>query len=386
MTGFSKRFPTSFRFGIVTIALLAIAGLAPLHASAAPSAQEVENAKDRATELGRQVRAATAAMERIMARADAIAVVLDRETARYELITSRLLVVQQRLDRSRDRYEAIVEQLNERAREAFMEGPGSGLEFVLGATSLSDLSDRLEFVGAIAQRDADLATEVQNLKNRLAATERDLEALRQEQRAIVARLRDRQAELAQRLDAAAAIAADLETKRAEAARLSRRLSKAASRVARVTVRRRWNACERRHSGRLERDAQGLSRRSTPRLRQRIRRTSVCRWISPARGRRHRGAIGTPIRATFDGTAQTSQNTLGGLAVYVYGARGYTYNAHLSAYSSQSNGPVSAGDIIGYVGARVTPARSTTIISSSIRARCRRAGRRATTATRSWGAP
>ncbi len=43
------------------------------------------------------------------------------------------------------------------------------------------------------------------------------------------------------------------------------------------------------------------------------------------------------------------NTLGGLAVYVTGATGEVYNAHLVGYSANSKGPVQAGDIIGYVG-------------------------------------
>jgi murein DD-endopeptidase MepM/ murein hydrolase activator NlpD len=34
---------------------------------------------------------------------------------------------------------------------------------------------------------------------------------------------------------------------------------------------------------------------------------------------------------------------------VKGALGYVYNAHLDRYSDLSNGPVHAGDIIGYVG-------------------------------------
>ena len=59
------------------------------------------------------------------------------------------------------------------------------------------------------------------------------------------------------------------------------------------------------------------------------------------------ATGTPIVAPFDGTAVVSPNVLGGLAVKVYGAAGYVYNAHLSAYGHL--GPVNAGDVIGYVG-------------------------------------
>jgi murein DD-endopeptidase MepM/ murein hydrolase activator NlpD len=57
--------------------------------------------------------------------------------------------------------------------------------------------------------------------------------------------------------------------------------------------------------------------------------------------------GTPIYATFDGYAQAGSNSLGGYAVNVYGDLGYTYNAHMM--QPGYTGPVSAGDIIGYVG-------------------------------------
>ncbi len=57
--------------------------------------------------------------------------------------------------------------------------------------------------------------------------------------------------------------------------------------------------------------------------------------------------GTPIVAPFDGEAVASSNYLGGQAVKVYGAGGYVYNAHLSAYGKL--GQVHAGDVIGYVG-------------------------------------
>jgi murein DD-endopeptidase MepM/ murein hydrolase activator NlpD len=58
--------------------------------------------------------------------------------------------------------------------------------------------------------------------------------------------------------------------------------------------------------------------------------------------------GTPIVAPFNGTAVASSNTLGGLAVTVYGDGGYVYNAHLSSYGRL--GAVTLGDVIGYVGA------------------------------------
>ena len=41
--------------------------------------------------------------------------------------------------------------------------------------------------------------------------------------------------------------------------------------------------------------------------------------------------GAPIVAPFDGEAVAASSELGGIAVKVYGAGGYVYNAHLSAY-------------------------------------------------------
>ena len=57
--------------------------------------------------------------------------------------------------------------------------------------------------------------------------------------------------------------------------------------------------------------------------------------------------GSPILAPFDGYAISYWNHLGGLSVKVYGARGYIYNAHLSAVGTL--GRVRAGQVVGYIG-------------------------------------
>ena len=57
--------------------------------------------------------------------------------------------------------------------------------------------------------------------------------------------------------------------------------------------------------------------------------------------------GTPIVAPFDGNAVASSSDLGGMSVKVYGAGGYVYNAHLSAYGKL--GAVRVGEVVGYVG-------------------------------------
>jgi murein DD-endopeptidase MepM/ murein hydrolase activator NlpD len=68
--------------------------------------------------------------------------------------------------------------------------------------------------------------------------------------------------------------------------------------------------------------------------------------------RHRGVdifsvAGTPVRAPFSGWARVATNSVGGLAVKVFGAQGFVYNAHLTAYGHL--GYVEEDTIIGYVG-------------------------------------
>lgn len=67
---------------------------------------------------------------------------------------------------------------------------------------------------------------------------------------------------------------------------------------------------------------------------------------------HRGVdifsiVGTRVRAPFSGWARVATNPVGGLAVKVFGAQGFVYNAHLFAYGHL--GYVEEGTIIGYVG-------------------------------------
>ena len=177
MTKRLKRFPALFRFVAVTFALVATASLATSAAADPPSAQEVEAAKDRVAQLAREVHAQQRQLDAISLRANELAVELDREQGRLERLTAELLRTQLSLAQARERYDAIVAQLNERARTLFMQGPGSDLEFLLGASSFSDLTDRLEFVNVVATNDADLATDVQNTKNVLSAKEENLESL-----------------------------------------------------------------------------------------------------------------------------------------------------------------------------------------------------------------
>lgn len=100
-------------------------------------------------------------------------------------------------------------RLGDRAVDAYTSA-GEQVGTLFGATSLSDFSDRLQFMGAIAQSDADLAAEAQSAGERAQwAADRHAEAVRareaelEQVRGRLANVRamlDRQEELARELD------------------------------------------------------------------------------------------------------------------------------------------------------------------------------------------
>lgn len=350
MTKRLKRFPASFRFVAVTFALVATASLATTAAADPPSAEQVQNAKDRVTQLAQEAHAAQRQLDAISVRANAVAAELDREQGRLEKLTAELLHTQLTLAQARAKYDAIVTQLNDRARTMFMEGPGSDLEFLLGASSFSDLTDRLEYVNVVATNDADLATAVHNTKNVLSAKEQNLESLQTAQQAVVVTVREKRQEVADLLQQATSKYNEIASKKAEAEKLAKKLSSqrqawvnahfsfSGSPHASVAMPPGW-------AGTFEVCPVGQPRAygdgfGAPRYAGGYHLHAGVDILAP---------MGTPIYATFAGYATENPNGLGGLAVEVHGAPGYTYNAHLSAYSDHSTGSVQAGDVIGYVG-------------------------------------
>ena len=274
----------------------------------------------------------------------------DRELGKLEKLRAALLQTQLTLAQERAEYNAIQAQLNDRARTMFMEGPGSDLEFLLGASSFTDLTDRLEYVNVIATNDADLATDVQNTKNVLAAKEKNLESLEAAQKVVLPRFSEKQAEIEDLQRQATAKYNEIASKKAEAEKLAKKLS--AQRQAWVNAHFSFSgsphasvAMPSGWAGTLEVCPVGQPRAygdgfGAPRYAGGYHLHAGVDILAP---------MGTPIYATFDGYATQNPNGLGGLAVEVHGAPGYTYNAHLSAYSDHSTGSVQAGDVIGYVG-------------------------------------
>jgi peptidoglycan hydrolase CwlO-like protein len=315
-----------------------------LGALATPATAGIKNrlddAKARLAQLRDEIDHQQGVLDQLSAQAAALAERLQAAEGRLELITQQLMQTRGELSDVRYRYEELQAQLNDRLRQTYMNGPASSLEFLLGAATFSDLSDRVEYVDALAQTDNDLATQVENLRNDLAAKARAQGRLQAKQTQLVNGLQRDKAALDAKFAEQKHLYDAIQTKKAEAVKLVDKLGKQYTQYLRslssvqIATSGVFRACPV-DQPRAMYDGFGAPR--------------YAGGYHPHAGNDIIAPLGTNIRAPFDGIAYTSYNTLGGNAVYVKGALGYVYNAHLSAYTDLSNGPVHAGDIIGKVG-------------------------------------
>jgi peptidoglycan hydrolase CwlO-like protein len=315
-----------------------------LGALATPATAGIKNrlddAKARLAQLRDEIDHQQGVLDQLSAQAAALAERLQAAEGRLELITQQLMQTRRELSDVRYRYEELQVRLNDRLRQTYMNGPASSLEFLLGAATFSDLSDRVEYVDALAQTDNDLATQVANLRNDLAAKARAQGRLQAKQTQLVNGLQRDKAALDAKLSEQKHLYDAIQTKKAEAVKLVDKLGNQYTQYLRslssvqIATSGVFRACPV-DQPRAMYDGFGAPR--------------YAGGYHPHAGNDIIAPLGTNIRAPFDGIAYTSYNTLGGNAVYVKGALGYVYNAHLSAYTDLSNGPVHAGDIIGKVG-------------------------------------
>jgi len=344
-------FPRFVRCAAVLTAALLVGALATAPAGADTKAQ-LTAAKARLRHLIDTISAAQSTVNGLQSQANDISAQIDAVLSRMARIQQQIVGVQGDIVKAGKRLGSTQKQLDRRAWVAYETGPAFSLEIVLGANSLSDLSDRLAIVNAAAASDRSLIELIQALQANLHIRQKKLtilqSGLRGDQQDLATKERSLQSKLAreqQILDQlaadkteAAGLVARLEKKRAaEIAAEKRRLAAlaAAARVAShggVAIGGVFQVCPVDHP-RSYSDDFGAPRYSG--------------GYHPHAGNDIVAPRGTPIRAPFSGTASNATNSYGGLSVKVYGALGYTYNAHLSSIGHL--GSVSTGDIIGYVG-------------------------------------
>jgi len=315
--------------------LLAIAflGLAPV-AAVATSEEDVERAEaDRRDAYDRLVEV-NAKLDDALLRYNQINAELEALGARIEVITGRIADAEVEMA-------TLLERAEEMVTEAYMAAGGSLLELAFEAESLQDMLTSQALLDRAA--DADLLE-----LNRLDAVTRETDRLRQEVEAD----RDRMEQLG--VEAAALVDELADLQRERDAEYER--SDAAARQARAEFEEAERARKLAAAAAARGSAGGVGSISG----------FVCPlpgasfindWGFPrSGGRAHQGtdlfaAYGTPVLASGNGTVSHRQSSLGGTTIYLNTASAMYYYAHLSGYAdgAPSGSPVSAGQVIGYVG-------------------------------------
>jgi murein DD-endopeptidase MepM/ murein hydrolase activator NlpD len=351
MTETARRFPA--RAAVVAVLLALVSVFATVAGAAPPSKEDVQRAKNRLERIEDRLADIQGRLTATQLRLNDAAEEVEQQRVALERVTFELDRTQAELDRARVRHDKIVTRLHERAVLAYMTGPASSIDFLLDSENVADLTDRLAYVDALARSDADLGVKVENLKNRLTAAQakleseqslklRELEKARTQEREVSALFEEQQQllEEQERLERVAertfkttkANYEDwLETQAAQGSAIGGRVWNGGSLAPFDHL---FQVCP------VEQPRAYGDGFGAPRYAGGYHLHKGVDIVAP---------MGTEIYAPFDGQAYTSSNSLGGNVVFVVGAQGTVYNAHLLQYSSSSNSSVSAGEVIGYVG-------------------------------------
>jgi peptidoglycan hydrolase CwlO-like protein len=336
---------------VLTVALF-VGGLLSAPAGA-DTKSDLAAAKEKLSRLIDRISVAGDAAAALQNEANAIAAQIDAVQSRIAKVQAQIVGVQGDITKAQKQLAKTQEQLDHRAWVAYENGPGFTLEILLGADSLSDLSDRLAIVNAATQSDRDLIEQIEGLEASLRLRVAKLTSLQAGLRSEQADLADKVKSVQSKLASMQQILDQLSADKAEAAGLVRQLEK--RRAAEV-------AAEKRRLAALAAAQGGFSHGGTsiggvffvcpvdqPRAYgDDFGAPRYSGGYHPHAGNDIFAPTGTPIRATFSGTAVDASNSLGGPSVKVIGASGYTYNAHISRFGKL--GSVSTGDIVAYVGA------------------------------------
>ena len=185
-------------------------------ALAAPSQDEVDDAFSRAKQLLEEVQAARSELTTLSARLTETAQRVQEQEGEVERISSELADTQRAVDDLEAELNRVSEQLNDRAAEAYMDGPGSMADVLLGSSSMGDLSDRLAFVNVIAEQNADLANDVINARNEMEAKAAQLSELRARERDALEQIRADEAALQADMARQQALVSEIDRKEADA--------------------------------------------------------------------------------------------------------------------------------------------------------------------------
>lgn len=264
-------------------------------------------------------------MNALQRRLNRLATEIDENEQRIYQADRRLAALGGSLAKLEARLARLKAQLNERNREAYIQGPGAPVLYLLTATSAAEAAARISLLSEMNRRDEVLADAVDQSAQRLSRARAEQLRLQLARQFAIRELDIQRAALHDRLR--------------RSRHLFLRLQEQREAVLTVISRYRpFGVCPLGGPHAIS-DSFGVLHRHGS---KREGGTHIHQGVDIAT------AMGTPILAPFDATAVASASRIGGRAVKVLGEWGYVYNAHLSAYGQL--GAVQRGDVIGYAGA------------------------------------
>jgi len=323
-------------------ALVVLVQVAP--GSAKTTVEEIRRAERKVKQIRRELRREQVRLRAIQDQIHALNTQIANAWAHLNQIRQRSQAVDEHIAIQTEAIEVLQGRLDERARAAYITGPAAVLDAVLGAESLTDMSDRLTFLDVLAQQDSAVSIAIDLERDQLREHEVDLKGYAAEERDVLKELARQDKELKRQFAAQVRVEDRIADKLAEA--------KKHLNVLKEKRRRELSA------------ALGVGNIGPP-----ISADGPFFWCPvdaprsyiddfgfPRVGHTHQGndifaPSGTPIRAPFNGIAQEGSGGLGGLYVHVYADANadYVYNAHLSRFAGVDGQHVVKGQLIGYVG-------------------------------------
>jgi peptidoglycan hydrolase CwlO-like protein len=169
MAGFRNVRVSPVRRSVLAALVLVLATATLGSASVQSTTQQLQSARDKLHSLQQQVDNQRSQLDALQKESDVLAGQVTEAFAKLDAIKQKFVETEHRQAQAQAQYNSIRARLDARARQAYENGPASSIDVLLGASSLADLSDRLEFMGAVSQDDADLARSAQNLSIQLQA-------------------------------------------------------------------------------------------------------------------------------------------------------------------------------------------------------------------------
>ncbi len=168
------------RIGVAALVVISASLVISPLSSAAPSRQDVERAK--------------AELDRLNEHVSLLVEEYNQARLKLDQVQGRLDDAKAAADRAQATADRAVASLNRSASIAY-QGVGSQFAALLEADSLADFSDRLEFIGSIAQSDSDLANQAEQAQQEATWSADELRAAAQEQQATLDAIKAKETEI-----------------------------------------------------------------------------------------------------------------------------------------------------------------------------------------------